>query len=1276
MKNFTKIFVLLSIFIFSNCIVFAQTAKKTDNWVNNGFTLLSESRSYVTISYSLTEFVFEEVITEGMPSVAIRTPGVFLPNEAGAPDLPGTGRYIAMPAGSSAVMRMTVERIEIMKDIDIAPAPKIPLDIEPDALYLIKDERIYSTDAFYPENPVILSEPMQIRGIDVVMLGITPFQYNPVTRELIIYHDLQVEITFEGGNGKVGDDRLRSRWWDPVIKGAVLNANAIPEIDYQVTPSSSRTPDYEYLIITPNLPEFLQWADSIKVWRTLQGIKTGVVTTTDIGGNTTTAIKNYINNAYNTWDVPPVAVLLLGDYSTGSDGVISYLYSHPAGYPNYASDNYFADVNNDNLPDIVFARMTARNESELSVMITKFLNYEKYPPTDASFYNQPITALGWQTSRWFQICSETIGGYFKNVHGMNPVRINALYIGNPGVDPWSTATNTSTVMNYFGPNGLGYIPATPQELGGFTGGTTTDVINAINNGSFLLQHRDHGAYSGWGEPAFYSSNINYLNNVNNKLPFVFSINCQTGAFHNTSECFAEKFHRHTYNGQNSGALGLIAATEVSYSFVNDTYVWGVFDNMFPDFMPGYTTTFPAAFAMPAFGNAAGKYFLQQSSWPYNSSDKLVTYRLFHHHGDAFMPLYYAIPQNLAVTHAGQHTNGDAYFTVTANEGSMIALTVSGEIITVATGTGSALQIPVPFIYQGQTMIVTVTKQNFYRYSAEVSIVGDGIFANFSAVPRVITFGEGVNFTDLSFGEIITWNWSFPGGAPATYSGQNPPVIYYDSPGVYDVTLIVSNGTDSDTDTKIGYITVNDIQYCASNGNATVEWIASVNIGGQVKTSGSSGSAGYEDHTNFVFTLEPGNSYGLTITPGYQGASRFEYYTIWIDFNNDGDFLDAGEEVFNTSKKRNAVSGTINIPSGISVTTRMRVSMSREGLPSPCQIFSYGEVEDFTVEIQAPVPEPPVADFSTNPLQVTVGQSAQFTDLSTNNPTAWAWSFPGGTPASGTSQNPSVTYNTIGTYDVSLTVSNEVGQDTETKIAYIEVVDNPPPPPPSSYCGPVNINNSSSFINQVTIGSVSNTSGKGSSGYLYYTSPVFSFMPGQTYSVSLVPNNNTNRNFWRIWIDFNGDGDFEDSGETLLTINNKKGTATGSINIPSTASGSTRMRISMKTGGSQLPCDDNFNGEVEDYDVNFNGEGDILASAAGQLQLQVYPNPARHELTMMATGNAQPVMIRIFNTQGIQVASFEMSSMIMKLDLNAFIPGLYFIVGNDGKEVTTEKLIIR
>ena len=65
--------------------------------------------------------------------------------------------------------------------------------------------------------------------------------------------------------------------------------------------------------------------------------------------------------------------------------------------------------------------------------------------------------------------------------------------GNPGGGIWSTATNTSTILNVFGENGLGYIPNNPGYLTDW-GGNATRINNAINSGAFLLQHRDHGWY--------------------------------------------------------------------------------------------------------------------------------------------------------------------------------------------------------------------------------------------------------------------------------------------------------------------------------------------------------------------------------------------------------------------------------------------------------------------------------------------------------------------------------------------------------------------------------------------------------------------------------------------------------------------------------------------------------------------------------------------------------------------------------------------------------------
>ncbi len=81
---------------------------------------------------------------------------------------------------------------------------------------------------------------------------------------------------------------------------------------------------------------------------------------------------------------------------------------------------------------------------------------------------------------------------------------------------------------------------------------------------------------------------------------------------------------------------------------------------------------------------------------------------------------------------------------------------------------------------------------------------------------------------------------------------------------------------------------------------------------------------------------------------------------------------------------------------------------------------------------------PTADFTVDRNTINVGESISFTDLSSGNPTAWSWSFPGGTPSTSVAQDPTITYNSAGTFQVSLTVTNNDGADTETKAGFIIV----------------------------------------------------------------------------------------------------------------------------------------------------------------------------------------------------------------------------------------------
>ncbi len=705
---------LLFVIALVACITL-QAQEYRFNTNQDGFSISSRNNTTTTIHHNVSAITLEQADRDGLQGQFITLSGIHIANQAGAPDLPSGSTLVAIPNGATPSIRMVRYQTKTIQNVDFIPAPQPQLDNDNSPAVYQKDMNIYSRNAFYPATPYQLSEVMTVRGVEMVEVGVMPFQYNPVTKELIVYSDMELELDVEGGNGTYGDIRYRTPEWDQILSDMLINREVLPEVDYgdrRRKHYENRETGCEYMIITPDNEDFIQLADSIKKFRTEQGIPTEIFTVSQCGGNDQTAIRNFIRNAYNTWDMPPAAVLFLGDHNTdGTQGIVSYtMNNHPGGdgYNPYISDHIYSVMGNNHMPQIILGRITGRNYEEMYHMIKKDLDYERTPPTDPDFYDHPITAMGFQLERWFQLCSEVVNGFWELELGKHPVRQNAIYQGTPG-SRWSTYEHTNEVLGYFGPSGCGYIPQTMSHLTDWSA-TGNSVNEAINKGAFIIQHRDHGAEELWGEPSYSIGNIKRL--TNKDLTYVMSNNCLTGRFNYggvNGECFAEAFHRHQY-----GALGLIAATEVSYSFVNDIYVWGAYDNMWPDFMPTYGTQHATNFVRPAFGNAAGKYFLRQSSWT-DDYVKEITYYLFHQHGDAYMNLYTEVPQELEVTMLPVLPAGSDQYTVKADEGATICLTANGQVIGFDIATGDTQQINVTPQEIGTTVKLTITKQNYYRY---------------------------------------------------------------------------------------------------------------------------------------------------------------------------------------------------------------------------------------------------------------------------------------------------------------------------------------------------------------------------------------------------------------------------------------------------------------------------------------------------------------------------------------------------------------------------------
>ena len=150
-----------------------------------------------------------------------------------------------------------------------------------------------------------------------------------------------------------------------------------------------------------------------------------------------------------------------------------------------------------------------------------------------------------------------------------------------------------------------------------------------------------------------------------------------------------------------------------------------------------------------------------------------------------------------------------------------------------------------------------------------------------------------------------------------------------------------------------YVTTlsNTVTYCASQGNSTADEKIGKVVFGSINNT-STGTAGYENFTSLSTSVNKGSAYTITITPSWTSTKYSEGYAVFIDYNQDGDFADAGETVWTkTASTTTPVSGSITIPAtALSGSTRMRVSMKYNGVPTSCEAFSYGQVEDYTIVI--------------------------------------------------------------------------------------------------------------------------------------------------------------------------------------------------------------------------------------------------------------------------------------------------------------------------------------
>lgn len=163
---------------------------------------------------------------------------------------------------------------------------------------------------------------------------------------------------------------------------------------------------------------------------------------------------------------------------------------------------------------------------------------------------------------------------------------------------------------------------------------------------------------------------------------------------------------------------------------------------------------------------------------------------------------------------------------------------------------------------------------------------------------------------------------------------------------FDGATTGDDSTDNDNDNGGGA----NLSYCSSaGGDSSYEWIDYVAFGGFANSTGDNG--GYADFTNFTASVAPGSTNTLVISAGFAGTSYTEYWSIWIDYDQDGTFEDSEVIASGSSSSSDNLSVNVTIPTTASLgTTTMRVSMKYDAAQTACETFSYGEVEDYSVNI--------------------------------------------------------------------------------------------------------------------------------------------------------------------------------------------------------------------------------------------------------------------------------------------------------------------------------------
>jgi cyanophycinase-like exopeptidase len=244
----------------------------------------------------------------------------------------------------------------------------------------------------------------------------------------------------------------------------------------------------------------------------------------------------------------------------------------------------------------------------------------------------------------------------------------------------------------------------------------------------------------------------------------------------------------------------------------------------------------------------------------------------------------------------------------------------------------------------------------------------------------------------------------------------------------------------------------------------------------------------------------------------------------------------------------------------------------------------------------------------------------------------------------------------------------------------------------SYCASKGSSSSSEWVKKVVFGTINNLS-NANGGYADFTAQSTAITKGVAKTLTLTPGFSATRSlYWKVYIDYNNNGLFTDSGEQVYSIFSSA-TLSPSITVPATAvTGSVRMRVIVSYNSITSPCGTYNYGETEDYTLNITAtaklapqSSKILADSNEEVKtlpakIGIYPNPAREDFNISFNSDVnEKVIVKVYNIQGREEKSFVIDATAGENRIRNNTAGLrngqYIIKVIKSNEVSTTKLII-